>query len=369
MATGSLVAGCGFGPPPPDESGAPPRLPSPSASASGAPDAVETTVDALAKHLSVPWGVAFLPDRTALVTERDTGKILKIGPEPGPDGLAVSTTQTILQAVPGGSGGLLGIAVSPTYQKDGKLFIYYSTARDNRIASLKLGEAPSPIVTGIPHGTLDNGGALAFGPDGYLYAGTGDAGNRATAQNRASLGGKVLRMTTAGKPAPGNPYRTLVYSVGHRDVQGLAWDAGRRLYVTDSGSTGWDELNQVKAGGNYGWPAAEGGAHNPKYTDPIVAWRPAEAACSGVAVSQQLLVTACLLGKRLYALQLTSSGTVLGAPQPILAKAYGRLRVVVAAPDGSLWVTTSNRDDQGQPGPDDDKILRIVPAGSAGFLS
>jgi glucose/arabinose dehydrogenase len=368
-AAAAVLAACSFGPPPPDQSGAPPRLPSPSATSAGAPDAVETTVDVLAKHLSVPWGIAFLPDRAALVTERDSGRLLKVGPDPGPDGLTVTTAQTITQAVPGGEGGLLGIAVSPNYKTDQTIFIYYSTAKDNRIASLKVGGTPTPIVTGIPHGAGDNGGALAFGPDGDLYAGTGDATNRAAAQDRANLAGKVLRMTAAGKPAPGNPYGTLVYSLGYRNVQGLAWDAGKRLYVTDSGTDGWNELDTATSGGNYGWPAVDGTAHNAKYTDPVVQWQSAEASCSGLAVSQHLLVTACLRGTRLYAMQLTNAGGVLGAPQPVLEGKYGRLRTVVNAPDGSLWVTTSNKDGQGTPGPDDDQILRIVPAGSAGALS
>jgi glucose/arabinose dehydrogenase len=369
LAATALLAGCSFGAPPPDQSGAPPNLPSPSAASSGPPDAVETTVEVVAKHLTVPWGVAFLPDGTALVTERDTGKILKVGPDPGPDGLAVSTAQTVAQAVPGGDGGLLGIAVSPNYKTDQTVFIYYSTAKDNRIASLKLGGQPTPIVTGIPRSIGDNGGRLAFGPDGYLYAGTGDATNRAAAQDRANLAGKVLRMTTAGKPAPGNPFGTLVYSLGYRDVQGLAWDAGKRLYLTDSGQDGWNELDVVTSGGNYGWPAVDGIARNPRYTDPIVQWKPADASCAGIAVSERLLVTACLRGARLYAVQLTRAGEVLGAPQSILEGKYGRLRTVVTAPDGSLWVTTSNKDGQGTPGPDDDQILRIVPAGSAGSLS
>jgi glucose/arabinose dehydrogenase len=369
LIAGVLLAGCSFGPPPPDQSGAPPRLPSPSPSDPGTPDAVQTTVEVVAKHLAVPWGVAFLPDRTGLVTERDTGKILAVGPEPATEGLRVSTAATIAEAVPGGDGGLLGLAVSPDYATDQTIFIYYSTAKDNRIAALKLGGVPSPIVTGIPHSSVDNGGRLAFGPDGYLYAGTGDAGNRALSANRASLAGKVLRMTTAGKPAPGNPFGTLVYSYGYRDVLGLAWDGNRRLYVTDTGADGWDELNLVVPGGDYGWPAVAGIAHNPKYRDPIVAWQPADGSCSGVAVSEQLLVAACLRGARLYAVQLTKAGGVLGAPQPVLEDKFGRLRTVVAAPDGSLWVTTSNKDGQGTPGPDDDQILRIVPAGSAGSLS
>lgn len=364
-----VLAGCSFGPPPPDQSGAPPKLPSPSAAPSSPPDAVETAVEVIAKHLSTPWGIAFLPDGSGLTTERDTGKILKIGPNPAADGLAVTTLQTLRQAVTGGEGGLLGIAVSPKYEQDLTLYIYYSTATDNRVASLKIGGQPTPIVTGIPHGAADNGGALAFGPDGYLYIGTGDTGSKTTAQNKTSLAGKVLRATTAGKPVPGNIGNTLVYGLGFHDVQGLAWDAGKRLYVTDTGADGWSELDTVTAGGNYGWPTVDGVAHNQKFTDPVVAWEQTEGGCTGVGVAQELLVTACTTGTRLYAMQLAKTGQIVGAPEAVLQDKFGRLRSVAAAPDGSLWVSTSNKDGQGTPGPDDDQILRIVPAGSAGSLS
>ena len=174
LVTG-VLAGCSFGPPPPDQSGAPPKLPSPSASPSSSSGDGQAAVEVIAKHLAVPWGLGFLPDGTALVTERDTNRLLKINlASASPDGAPVTEVQTIPGVANGGEGGLLGLAVSPDYKTDSTIFIYYSTAQDNRVAKLTLGGTPQPIVTGIPHGATNNGGRIAFGPDGDLYVGTGD---------------------------------------------------------------------------------------------------------------------------------------------------------------------------------------------------
>ena len=369
LVTG-LLAGCSFGPPPPDESGAPPKLPSPSPSPSDSAGDGQAAIEVIAKHLSVPWGLGFLPDGTALVTERDTNRLLKISlASAGPDGAPVTEVQTIPGVANGGDGGLLGLAVSPDYKTDSTIFIYYSTAQDNRVAKLTLGGTPQPILTGIPHGATNDGGRIAFGPDGDLYIGTGDAGTSSQAADPKSLAGKILRVGTDGKAVPDNPGGTPVYARGFRDVEGLAWDQSKRLYATDASGATADELNLIQPGKDYGWPAVEGAANNPKYTDPVVSWKPADGGCTGLGGSASVMVTGCLTGTCLYVVQLTQAGGTLGAPQPLLTKKYGRLRTVLSAPDGSLWVTTSNKDGHGTPGPDDDQILRIVPEGSAGALT
>ncbi|WP_239098568.1 PQQ-dependent sugar dehydrogenase [Micromonospora qiuiae] len=355
------ATGCSLGEPDPDPAGEPPNLPSPSATAGTGNQEIVATV--LAKGLRVPWGIAFLPDGGALVTERDSGRILQVGPESSPDGLKITEVQTIDEVAAGGEGGLLGIAVSPEFERDRTVFVYYTAERDNRIARLRLGEKPTPILTGIPKAGIHNGGGLAFGPDGQLYASTGDAGDTARSQDVKQLGGKILRITPEGKPASGNPFpNSPVWSLGHRNVQGMAWD-GDRMYAVEFGQNTWDEINQISKGKNYGWPEVEGRGGDKKYVDPIVQWSTDEASCSGLAAAERTLATACLRGQRLWLVELTETGTVLGQPHALLTEKYGRLRAIAAAPDGSLWVSTSNHDGRGRPAPEDDRLLRLVFSG------
>ena len=307
-------------------------------------------VTVIAKGLSVPWGIAFRPDGSALVTERDTARILSVTPAG-----AVTEVQKVPDVRASGEGGLLGIAISPA---DGLVYVYYTSASDNRIARFRLGATPQVIFSAIPKAGIHNGGRIAFGPDGFLYVGTGDAGDSGRAQQIDYLGGKILRLTPDGKPAPGNPFpNSPVYSYGHRNVQGLAWDHSGQLYASEFGQNRYDELNKIEPGLNYGWPIVEGMGSDTHYTNPVATWATADASPSGLAIAGGKAYLACLRGTKIYRIGLDGTN-----PQVLLGGAYGRLRAVQVAPDGSLWVSTSNKDGRGSPGPDDDRILRLAPA-------
>lgn len=310
----------------------------------------------VATNLDVPWGIAFLPGGDALVAQRDRGTIVRIARRTGRKRVVM---RLAVQAG-GTEGGLLGIAVSPNYARDRFVYAYYTTARDNRIVRFRLGGRVRPVVTGIPQSSNHNGGRLAFGPDGKLYAGTGDAGDRSRAQRLDSEGGKILRLNPDGSVPGANPFRgSLVWSLGHRNVQGLAFDRAGRLWATEFGQNRVDEVNLIRRGRNYGWPAVEGrgDTQGGRFTNPKRTWSTAEASPSGAAIRGRSLYVAALRGEALWRIPLRGTGTL--RPRRLLHGRYGRLRTVVRAPDGSLWVTTSNRDGRGSPRRGDDRIVRL----------
>jgi glucose/arabinose dehydrogenase len=343
----------------PEVIGSQPPPPKPVASAVVGTPTVKS-LDVLVKKLSVPWALAFLPDGSALVTERDSRRIMQIAPAPP---YAATQVAVIEEADSHGEGGLLGIAVSPNYAQDKNLYLYYTTGSDNRVARWQIGGKPQPIVTGIPISGIHNGGRLAFGPDGFLYATTGDAGTKGQSQDLSSLGGKILRMTTDGKPAPGNPFNTLVWTYGHRNVQGLAWDAEGRMWATEFGQDTWDEINLIEKGKNYGWPRVEGAAGDSQYQDPVFAFHTSDASCSGMAIAGDVMVVACLRGQRLWLVHL-AGGSAMSQPNAQLQGKYGRLRAAVVAPDKSVWILTNNHDGRCSGSctinGDDDRILRVT---------
>jgi glucose/arabinose dehydrogenase len=310
--------------------------------------------DVAVSGLDAPWGIAFLPDGSALVTERDSGRILQVRA-----GQPATEVATIDDAHHEAESGLLGIAVSPTYAQDGLVFVYFTTRSDNRIARFVLGEEPEVIVDDIEKANYHNGGRLAFGPDGMLYATTGDALDESDAQDADGLNGKILRMRPDGTPPPDNPDpESLVWSMGHRNVQGLAWDSSGRMFAPEFGQDTFDEVNLIEAGANYGWPEVEGIGGDSEFVDPLVTWSTDESSPSGAAIAGANLYVAALRGQRLWRIPVTAQG--LGEPDVAL-DGYGRIRAVAVAPDGALWVMTNNTDGRGSPRDGDDKILRFAP--------
>lgn len=337
--------------PPSGSSTAPPVMPAPQE-----PPTPELDESVIASGLDAPWSIVFYRG-TPLVSERDSARIVEIG-----DDRSVREVARIETAAPSGEGGLLGLAINGSW-----LYAYYTTASDNRIERFELlGEAGSlslgagqVILEGLPSATNHNGGRIAFGPDGLLYVTVGDAGDPDAAQELDNLAGKILRITGEGAIPPDNPFEgSPIYSFGHRNPQGLAWDDDGHLFATEFGQNTWDELNLIDAGGNYGWPDAEGAADADGLTDPMQQWATSEASPSGMAYLGGTLYIANLRGERLRSVPVadieTSTERFVGE--------LGRLRDVAVAPDGSLWVLTNNTDGRGSPRPGDDRILRVEPA-------
>ncbi|TQM62460.1 PQQ-dependent sugar dehydrogenase [Humibacillus xanthopallidus] len=339
-------------------SGAPTTAGSPTGDASQSPATPDTAGPpvALLGGLDVPWSIAPLPDGSSLVSVRNTGEVRHV-PKPGSGGRAtVAGTLPITRSA--GEGGLLGLAVPEDFEANPVFYAYYSTDSDNRIAAVPwrdgtLGE-PQVILDGIPMGRNHNGGRLAFGPDGYLYAATGDAGARSLSQNLSSLGGKILRITPEGKPAPGNPFGgSPIWSYGHRNVQGLAWDSRKRLWASEFGANTWDELNLIKAGENYGWPEVEGMAENPAFVDPVAQWPTSEMSPSGITVGPDGAVyLAALRGESVWRVPVRPDGTA-GTPTRHLEGTYGRIRDIRFV-DGRAWILTNNGTD--------DRLMSLPPS-------
>jgi glucose/arabinose dehydrogenase len=355
--------------PPAASTGAPATAPSsaPPASPSAPPPVLQPTgaVAELASGLDAPWSVVPLPNGAVLVSERDLARIVEVLPGGG-----LRTVLEVPGVAPAGEGGLLGLAHRPgDGARPDQLYAYLTSAEDNRIVRMTLSGgpgaialgAPEPVLTGIPKAGNHDGGRIAFGPDGFLYATVGDAGSPDAARDPNSLSGKILRMTPDGAPAPGNPWGTYAWTIGHRNPQGIAWDASGRMWAAEFGQNTWDELNLVQRGADYGWPIVEGRAGDPRFVDPVQQWSTAEASPSGLAVVGDTLFLAALRGERLWSI----SPATAGAPDAAawFVDGYGRLRDAVAAPDGSLWVLTNNTDGRGDPRAGDDRLLRVELAG------
>ncbi|MFI6175548.1 PQQ-dependent sugar dehydrogenase, partial [Nonomuraea sp. NPDC051191] len=310
---------------------------------------VPQTPTGVAGGWDVPWDISWTPDGSyALVTERDTFKVFKVTP---------SGTKTQVGTVPNvqttdGEGGLMGLDLSPTWNgtTDQEVFFMHTAAEGNRIAKMNFNGSTlsgyTTILQGIDKNRYHNGGRVRFGPDGYLYATTGDAQQSGNAPNLSSLNGKILRITRTGAAAPGNPFGTRIYSYGHRNPQGLAWDSAGRLWSSELGNSSRDELNLIQPGKNYGWPTCEGtcttsGMTNPKYT-----WGVAEASPSGIAIVNNTIFMAALRGQRLWRIVL--NGENVSTVNSYFNATYGRLRAVEKVPNAAaIWFGSTNSDNNG----------------------
>ncbi|MCZ2816632.1 PQQ-dependent sugar dehydrogenase [Modestobacter sp. VKM Ac-2984] len=359
---GLLLAGCGGGyepagpfrdvpqgqlpqvAPPPTS----PAIPAPGQpSTPGADDDQAGDPNVVATDLAVPTGLVLLPDGTAVVGERDTGRLLQVFP----DGAEPRELMTVPGVDTGGDGGLLGLALSPTFLEDGLFYAYVSTATDNRVVRFPIGGTPNPVLTGIPRGEVHNGGGLLFGPDGVLYVGTGDVGDPALAADPASPAGKVLAIDVFGQPAGAGPLVTR----GHRDVTALCQGGDQQLYATDDALQGPDEFNALVGGGDFG----------PGGIPPVLEVPGEEGGLGGCAVTGPYVFLGALDGQQVHVAELDGGRVPVEEPTAFLDEDYGRLRSVAVDAEGALWITTSNRDGVGTPTEDDDKVLRVLPPTSS----
>jgi glucose/arabinose dehydrogenase len=322
----------------------------------------------IATDTDIPWGLATLPDGTILYTRRDAHDIVHLDPATG--------AKTTVGTVPNventdGEGGLTGLAISSGFAADHWLYIMHTSPTDNRIVRIKLTDGKLDtgteqiLLSGILRNKFHDGGRLRFGPDGKLYASTGDAQNGDNAQNKAGLNGKILRLNPDGSVPSDNPFGNYVWSYGHRNPQGLAFDSQGRLWEQEFGNAVMDETNLITKGGNYGWPACEGTSgtcDTAGFIAPKRTYSTADGSCSGIAVVRDVLYVACERGTRMYREEI--SGSELTNVQQYFNGTYGRLRTVEPAPDGGLWLTTTNKGDKDStPNNSDEKIFHVTLGG------
>lgn len=321
----------------------------------------KSSLEVIAKNLSVPWDIAFLPSGDIFFTER-SGNVRIINPDRKMSPPIVALDDLVAQ----GEGGLLGIVSHPQWRSNGYIYLYYTYRNDggntlNRVVRYTFNgmvlENKKIVVDAIPGSSNHNGGRIKFGPDGFLYITTGDAQNPSLAQDTGSLAGKILRVTDEGKPAPDNPFANEVYSYGHRNPQGLAWDKDGQLWATEHGSSNFDEVNRIEKGKNYGWPKVKGsetelGLEIPFLHSGTSTWAP-----SGAVVVGDSLFFAGLRGAAIFKLNLKTKNL-----EKHFENQFGRIRTIALGPDSFFYILTSNRDGRGNPNTEDDRITKIHPS-------
>ncbi|MCP2029954.1 glucose/arabinose dehydrogenase [Okibacterium sp. HSC-33S16] len=368
LTAAALLAGCSASEPPTSApSGSPATTPAPAPIGEG-PVAPTGETKVLATGLDAPWSVLPVGDST-LISYRDTGQIMELTTAGDLREAAV-----VPEVDAAGEGGLLGLAareISGTRW----VYAYLTTADDNRVIRMSLGGelgsltlgAAEVVLEGLDKASNHNGGRIAFGPDGMLYITVGDAGEPNRAQDPASLNGKILRVTPTGDVPQDNPFASPVYSLGHRNPQGIAWTEDGRMWASEFGQNTWDELNIIEPGKNYGWPIVEGHGGNADYVDPAFQWSTSDASPSGLTVVDNTLFMAALRGERLWSIldgvhvpegSVGLEGVI--SANPFFDGEFGRIRDVVPGPNGSLWMITNNTDGRGNPTPDDDRLVEVT---------
>ncbi len=312
------------------------------------------SVDQAATDNDIPWGLVTLSDGSILYSRRDAQDIVLLK-----DGV-----QTTIGTVPGvegtgGEGGLLGLAITEDFpESDPWLYVFHTSRDDNRLVRMRFENdelntaSREVLLDGIGKNRFHNGGRLRFGPDGKLYVATGDAQSESSAQDIERYAGKILRINPDGSTPSDNPFDNLVWSYGHRNPQGLAFDSEGRLWQQEFGDRRQDETNLIRKGGNYGWPECEGtrsrsgdGCSQEGFIAPKATYATSEGSCSGIAIVDDVLYVACLRGERLYRGEI-SGDSLPGSMQELFVGSYGRLRTVEPTVDGNLWMTTSNDGDR-----------------------
>jgi glucose/arabinose dehydrogenase len=361
LASALLLGACTS--PAPSRSGVPPTGIPPSALPSAAPTDASGPVKpvgtpkVIATGFDVPWSMLRLSTGSTLVSERQTALIKEVQASG-----AVRVVGKVPGVVPNGEGGLLGLATKPG--DESWLYVDMSTGNDNRVVRFRLHGtagtyslgAKQTLLTGLPTAGNHDGGRLKFGPDGDLYITAGDATDRERAQDLDYLGGKILRIEPDGgipsdNPFPGSP----IWSYGHRNPQGIAWDSTGRMWASEFGQDTWDELNIITPGKNYGWPIVEGKSTDSRFVNPVLQWATADASPSGLLYTHDTLFLAALRGERLWAIYPGASPV---AAVPWFTGRYGRLRDVIDGPAGTIWILTNNTA-RGTPKPGDDQILQV----------
>jgi glucose/arabinose dehydrogenase len=339
LAFGLVAAACtdSSDPAAPAPTPAPTSAPSPGVT-EPARGPVELQVTEVARGLEVPWSLAWDPSGALWFTQR-TGTLSRLN---GP-------SRQIAGVTPVGEGGLMGLEID----RQGRMFVMYTSAQDNKIVRLEADGSQTVLVSGIARAAIHDGGRLRFGPDGTLYASTGDASQTNLAPNPSSLNGKVLRVDTENGGAN-------VFSIGHRNPEGLCFEPGGRFLSTEHGPTGNDEVNVLREGFDGGWPGTAGNG--------IRNYSPSVAPAGCVVYSADLIpqwkgsmLFGTLRGQGLRRLTFAADGSVAGE-EVLYEGEYGRIRDVAVGPDGAVYFTTSNRDGRGTARNGDDRIMRIAPA-------